>query len=94
MKKLKLLERHLQSAYGLTPEAYRAKWGLPASYPMVAPAYAEKQSALAYWIGLGRKASGSRTAQGLDDQAEEQTANASKVTKLRERKCGRIKRKE
>lgn len=54
-KKLKTLKRHLQSKFGLTPEQYRAKWGLPPTYPMVAPAYAEKRSQLAKTIGLGRK---------------------------------------
>ncbi len=52
-KKLKMLKRHLATAYGLTPEEYREKWGLPADYPMVAPAYAERRSALAKEIGLG-----------------------------------------
>jgi predicted transcriptional regulator len=52
-KKLKMLKRHLHTAYGLTPEQYRAKWNLPANYPMVAPAYAEKRSTLAKAIGLG-----------------------------------------
>ena len=46
-KKLKMLKRHLQTSYGMTPEAYRAKWGLPASYPMVAPSYAATRSSLA-----------------------------------------------
>ena len=54
-KKLKMLKRHLQSAFGLTPQEYRAKWGLPATYPMVAPNYAQKRSTLAKAIGLGRK---------------------------------------
>ncbi len=54
-KKLKMLKRHLQTSYGLTPDAYRERWGLPASYPMVAPSYAERRSALAKSIGLGRK---------------------------------------
>ena len=54
-KKQKTLKRHLQSAHGLTPEAYRARWGLPPSYPMVAPSYAETRSALAKSIGLGTK---------------------------------------
>jgi predicted transcriptional regulator len=54
-KKLKMLKRHLHTSYGLTPEQYRAKWGLPANYPMVAPNYAEKRSTLAKAIGLGRK---------------------------------------
>jgi predicted transcriptional regulator len=54
-KKLKMLKRHLQSAYGMTPDQYRAKWNLPSTYPMVAPDYAEHRSSLAKQIGLGRK---------------------------------------
>ena len=54
-KKLKMLKRHLSTHYNLTPEQYRARWGLPADYPMVAPNYAEKRRALAKAIGLGRK---------------------------------------
>ncbi len=57
-RKFKSLKRHLQSAYGLSPEQYRAKWNLPRDYPMVAPAYATKRSELARRIGLGRKAEG------------------------------------
>jgi predicted transcriptional regulator len=52
-KKLKMLKRHLRTAYGLTPEQYREKWQLPADYPMVAPNYAKKRSTLARQIGLG-----------------------------------------
>ncbi|MER9858740.1 MULTISPECIES: MucR family transcriptional regulator [unclassified Mesorhizobium] len=54
-KKFKSLKRHLSSRYGLTPDDYRAKWGLPADYPMVAPNYAASRSALAKTMGLGRK---------------------------------------
>ena len=54
-KKLKMLKRHLSTSYNLTPEEYRAKWGLPYDYPMVAPAYARKRRELAKKIGLGRK---------------------------------------
>lgn len=54
-KKLKMLKRHLRSKFGLTPNQYRAKWNLPASYPMVAPGYAVMRSKLAKEIGLGRK---------------------------------------
>ena len=54
-KKLKMLRRHLMTHYGMTPDDYRAKWGLPADYPMVAPNYAEKRRELAKKIGLGRK---------------------------------------
>jgi predicted transcriptional regulator len=53
-KKLKMLKRHLRSTYGMTPDDYRAKWGLPADYPMVAPSYAAQRSAFAKKIGLGR----------------------------------------
>ncbi len=55
-KKLKMLKRHLRSTYNLTPDEYRAKWGLPADYPMVAPNYAEQRSEFAKKIGLGRGA--------------------------------------
>ncbi|MEM7506514.1 MAG: MucR family transcriptional regulator [Pseudomonadota bacterium] len=54
-KKLKMLKRHLKTAYDMTPEEYRAKWGLPHDYPMVAPSYAAKRQELAKKIGLGRK---------------------------------------
>lgn len=54
-KKLKMLKRHLRSSYDMSPEEYRAKWGLPADYPMVAPAYSERRSEFAKKIGLGRK---------------------------------------
>lgn len=52
-KKLKMLKRHLKTAYKMTPEQYRERWGLPADYPMVAPNYAETRSRLAKHIGLG-----------------------------------------
>jgi predicted transcriptional regulator len=54
-KKLKMLKRHLQTSYSMTPEQYRDKWSLPHDYPMVAPKYAEHRSELAKKIGLGRK---------------------------------------
>ena len=54
-KKLKMLKRHLMTHYNLTPDQYRARWSLPADYPMVAPNYAEKRRELAKKIGLGRK---------------------------------------
>lgn len=53
--KLKMLRRHLRAAYNMTPEQYRARWQLPDTYPMVAPAYAATRSALAKKIGLGTK---------------------------------------
>jgi predicted transcriptional regulator len=52
-KRLKMLKRHLSTSFNLTPEQYREKWGLDASYPMVAPNYAERRSELAKEIGLG-----------------------------------------
>ena len=54
-KKLKMLKRHLQTSYNMTPEQYRERWGLSHDYPMVAPKYAEHRSELAKKIGLGRK---------------------------------------
>jgi predicted transcriptional regulator len=54
-KKLKMLKRHLMTHYQMTPEQYRAKWKLPADYPMVAPNYAQQRKELAVKIGLGRK---------------------------------------
>jgi predicted transcriptional regulator len=60
-KSFKSLKRHL-TKLGITPEQYRAKWGLPSDYPMVAPNYAEARSALAKSIGLGRKMGGGRAA--------------------------------
>ncbi len=53
--KFKSLKRHLMTYHGLTPDEYREKWGLPADYPMVAPAYAEARSRLAKEMGLGQK---------------------------------------
>jgi predicted transcriptional regulator len=55
-KKLKMLKRHLKTAYNMTPEEYREKWGLQADYPMVAPNYAKQRSRLAKEIGLGTRA--------------------------------------
>jgi predicted transcriptional regulator len=54
-KKLKMLKRHLRTAFGLSPEDYRAKWGLGSDYPMVAPNYAKLRSAFAKKIGLGKR---------------------------------------
>lgn len=82
-KKMKMLKRHLQSAYGMTPKQYREKWGLPESYPMVAPAYAARRSVLAQEIGLGRAV---RTAPDVTaSTAEDQVP----VTHIPEKKRGR-----
>lgn len=56
-KKLKMLKRYLRSQYGMTPEEYRVRWGLPPDYPMVAPNYAAQRSKLAKQIGLGKVSS-------------------------------------
>ena len=72
-KKLKMLKRHLMTAYGMTPAGYRARWDLPDNYPMVAPSYAQKRSALARQIGLGRKgeaAAGDEAAAEAEDVPE------------------------
>jgi len=54
-KKFKSLKRHLRTAYNMSPEDYRTRWGLPPDYPMVAPAYAEARSTLAKKMGLGQQ---------------------------------------
>ncbi len=59
-KKLKMLKRHLRTTYDMTPDEYRAKWGLAPDYPMVAPNYAAERSAMAKKIGLGRRGLGAR----------------------------------
>ncbi len=54
-KKFKMLKRHLRTTYGLSPEDYRARWGLGSDYPMVAPNYSKRRSAFAKQIGLGKR---------------------------------------
>ena len=56
-KKLKMLKRHLMASYGMSPDEYRARWGLPGTYPLIAPNYAARRSEIALAIGLGRKPS-------------------------------------
>jgi predicted transcriptional regulator len=58
-RKFRTLSRHLMARYGMTPEQYRRKWGLPDDYPMVAPNYAVERSKIAKSMGLGRPDSGS-----------------------------------
>lgn len=58
-RKQKMLRRHLHSAHGMTPEQYRKDFGLPGTYPMVAPDYSERRREMAHSIGLGRKRQGS-----------------------------------
>lgn len=59
-RKMKTLRRHLATSYKLTPDQYRARWGLPADYPMVAPSYSEKRKQLAMKSGLGRDRTSTR----------------------------------
>ncbi len=59
-KKLKMLKRHLKTAYDMTPEEYRERWGLARDYPMVAPNYAKRRSTLAKQIGLGTRGRGKK----------------------------------
>ncbi|HUX80533.1 MAG TPA: MucR family transcriptional regulator [Alphaproteobacteria bacterium] len=61
-RKLKMLKRHLKTAYSMTPEQYRERWNLPTSYPMVAPNYAKRRSSIAKDIGLGTHPKGQKKA--------------------------------
>ncbi len=88
-KKLKMLKRHLRGSYGMTPDQYRQKWGLPADYPMVAPNYASLRSNLAKQLGLGRKPESSapeQTSPTPRGETPEQLAEPS-VTKGRARRA-------
>ncbi|SDO21081.1 Predicted transcriptional regulator [Aureimonas jatrophae] len=76
-KKFKSLKRHLMTDFGLTPEAYRQKWGLPADYPMVATAYAAKRSELARKMGLGRKPAAAAEMVEAADADEPEVAEAA-----------------
>ena len=81
-KKLKMLKRHLYTSYGMTPGDYRAKWGLPRDYPMVAPNYASTRSALAKQIGLGRKAP-VEAVEHIEAQPEEPEVTVVKARRAR-----------
>jgi len=76
-KKLKMLKRHLMTAYGMTPEDYRAKWGLKADYPMVAPNYARKRQELAKKMGLGRKPAVAAAVPAPEPKAKRSRAKAA-----------------
>ena len=78
-KKLKMLKRHLQTSYNMTPEQYRERWGLTPDYPMVAPNYAKHRSSLAKKIGLGTKPRGRPPRSGV---RRELPATAATATKL------------
>jgi predicted transcriptional regulator len=73
-RRLKMLKRHLRSMFDMTPEAYRAKWGLPPDYPMVAPTYAARRSELAKTIGLGRQRGAKRSRKSAARLGWRQTA--------------------
>ncbi len=74
-KRVKMLKRYLKSAYNMTPEEYRARWDLPANYPMVAPNYAVVRSQLAKKIGLGKR--------GMPSVAKRMIATQGTVVGLR-----------
>jgi predicted transcriptional regulator len=75
-KKFKSLKRHLHTHYGLSPEAYREKWGLPRDYPMVAPSYAAARSDLAKSMGLGRKTGIAQPAPAASSPAAKKAAKS------------------
>lgn len=79
-KKLKMLKRHLMTHYGMTPADYRAKWGLPSDYPMVAPSYAAQRQELAKKIGLGRKPREAAKAVAPKTKAKKAVAASKKGT--------------
>jgi predicted transcriptional regulator len=85
-KKYKTLKRHLGTV-GLTPEEYRAKWGLPTDYPMVAPNYAQKRSELATSMGLGQQRRGTtaKDAVALDETITALTEASKPVRRTRKR---------
>ena len=83
-RRFKSLKRHLHAEHGMTPDQYRAKWGLGKDYPMVAPSYATARSALAKTIGLGRK--GAAQAQQPESEPEPEAETAAPVPKTRGRK--------
>ena len=87
-KKMKMLKRHLMTSYGLTPQAYRERWGLPSDYPMVAPSYAEKRSTLAKSIGLGRKPTGAAATEVAPEAAAEEE-QVTPIPKTRGRKLAK-----
>lgn len=73
-KKLKMLKRHLQSTYSMTPDEYRVKWGLPHDYPMVAPNYSTQRSDLAKKLGLGTHRAEPAPARGRRGRAAAQAS--------------------
>src|SRR5258708_29997 len=84
-KSYKSLKRHLRTQYNMSPEDYRAKWGLPKDYPMVAPNYAASRSALAKSMGLGRVAKAA-AAQSAKARAAKAAARSAAITRKRRAK--------
>ena len=76
-RELKMLKRHLRTTYGMTPDEYRAKWGLDADYPMVAPNYARRRSEFAKQIGLGQKRRKAEASEGDVASAESGSASST-----------------
>ena len=83
-KKFRSLKRHIGTVYGLSPDEYRAKWGLPKDYPMVAPGYSEIRSKLAKDIGLGNKVVAA-------PESEPAKAKPGEVTSPKPKKTGKVK---
>ncbi len=79
-KKFKSLKRHLSTAYDMTPQQYREKWGLASDYPMVAPNYAAQRSALARNSGLGQQRKGNKTA-AVDEKPSKPARKPAKAVK-------------
>ena len=86
-KKFKSLKRHLRTHYGLSPEEYREKWGLPRDYPMVAPAYAAARSNLAKNMGLGRRSNADTPDRPAPAVSSGSEAKAAKTGTKRARKA-------
>jgi predicted transcriptional regulator len=86
-KKLKMLKRHLMTSYNMTPEQYRERWGLPHDYPMVAPKYAERRSALAKQIGLGRKPNAAAARADAPPAAKERGSRRGGRSQIRTRRA-------
>ncbi len=78
-KKYKSLKRHLRTKYGMTPDDYRAKWGLPKDYPMVAPNYAKARSEMARSMGLGQGGRGRKKAAAAAPKKAAPKAKAAKA---------------
>ena len=76
-RELKMLKRHLRTTYGMTPDEYRAKWGLDPDYPMVAPNYARRRSEFAKQIGLGQKRRRSEPAESSGGGTPESDASST-----------------